>query len=75
MSRMKQKPTTPQIKNCICGSVARVYSDDGDYSQRGGYGFMFMVMCESCRKSTKYCGSRHRAICKWNNKQSKRKPE
>ena len=62
-----QKPKTPKIIPCECGKHTRVVSDDGDYSQGGGYGFMYRVECQGNHIRTKYCGSRHRAICLWNN--------
>ena len=68
--RREQKINTPTVAYCKCGAEPHVVSDDGDYSQRGGYGFMYRVECRKCWTVTKYCNSTHRAKCKWNNKQA-----
>ena len=67
MIKYTQKPKTPKITQCECGKHTRIVSDDGDYSQGGGYGFMYRVECQGNHIRTKYCGSRHRAIWRWNN--------
>lgn len=64
---MKQRITTPPLKNCICGSVpeVRVASLTGWMH----YDKHWCVECGNCKRvwprNTK---SKHRAICKWNNK-------
>ncbi len=57
---MKQKVITPDIKPCpVCGSRAVALS--------WNFNFNYQVMCDKNHTLTKECGSRHRAICKWNN--------
>lgn len=61
---MSQKIITPSISNCaICGAVAKVLSWDFDFN--------YKVICDNNHTSPQECGSRHRAICRWNNKQIK----
>ena len=61
---MTQKVVTPPIKACArCGAQARVIGWNFD--------FMYRVMCDNNHTSTKECGSAHRAICLWNNRQDK----
>jgi hypothetical protein len=58
-----QKVTTPPIALCAkCGAKAKCF-DDCDYRWR--------VICNNHHTATKVCGSRHRAICRWNNAQEK----
>ena len=58
-----QKIITPNIQNCsVGGAVAKCIDWD--------YNFQYQVMCENNHTSTGKCASRHRAICKWNNKQN-----
>lgn len=59
---MKQKVITPQINNCYCGSLAKIQTWDiyGEY--------IFQVVCENRHTLTRYCGTKHRAICRWNNR-------
>lgn len=59
----KQKVITPEIKNCPnCNDIAVIKTILE-------YDTMYRVVCRSCGKClTKECGSKHRAICKWNNK-------
>lgn len=59
---MKQKQITPKIKDCAkCG--AKAIAIDWDFND------WWVVMCDNNHTSTRKCGSPHRAICKWNNKQ------
>ena len=57
-----QKITTPKIKKCSCGSDAKIQTWDcyGEYE--------FQVVCENKHTLTKYCKTKHRAICRWNNR-------
>lgn len=59
---MAQQIKTPEIIDCYCGSKAKIQTWDiyGEYT--------FQVVCENKHTLTKYCGSRHRAICRWNNR-------
>jgi len=57
--RTKQKLITPEIKNCHCGSKAKVIWMDYNNWQ---------VHClDNDHRVTPEMGSSHRAICKWNN--------
>lgn len=59
-----QKVVTPKIKECpICGAEAKALSWNFDFN--------YQVMCDNNHTLTKECGSRHRAVCKWNNKADK----
>lgn len=59
---MPQIVKTPAILNCTkCG--AKAVCIDWDFQDR------WRVMCDNNHTETKECGSRHRAICRWNNKQ------
>ncbi len=59
---MKQKVITPEISTCFCGAKSKVQTWDtyGEY--------IYQVVCENRHTLTKYCGTRHRAICRWNNR-------
>ena len=60
---MKQKVITPQIKKCFCGSETKFETDE--YGQE----LVLRVCCiENNHHFTKYCGTRHKAVCKWNNR-------
>ena len=59
-----QRPITPPIALCAkCGAEAKCIDLDS----------LWRVVCENNHKATKRCGSRHRAICRWNNAQAKAK--
>ena len=59
---MKQPIKTPPIAPCArCGADAKCI--DWDFRDR------WRVMCDNNHTSTKECGTRHRAICRWNNTQ------
>ena len=59
-----QRPITPPIALCAkCGAKAECL--DWDFNDR------WQVICDNNHTSTKECGSRHRAICRWNNAQAK----
>jgi len=61
---MKQKIITPPIKNCFCGKSAKIQTwEFGSY-----YDLCYQVVCEDGHAMSKYCGTPHRAICKWNNR-------
>ena len=65
---MKKKQTikTPPILPCArCGAEAMCI--DWDFND------MWRVMCDNNHTSTKRCGTAHRAICRWNNAQTKLK--
>lgn len=56
---MKQKVITPKVKNCQCGSEARAIWMDHDQWQ---------VHCVyNDHRLTPEMGSKHRAVCRWNN--------
>ena len=58
----KQPIFTPPIAKCaICGAAADVMDWNFDMN--------YQVMCKNNHTSTKPCGTIHRAIMKWNNKQ------
>lgn len=63
---MPQKIITPDIKNCFCGAKAKIQTWDD-------YDFIYQVICENKHTLSKYCRTRHRAICKWNNRIDKNK--
>ena len=59
---MSQTVKTPAIKACsICGASAKVV--DWDFRMQ------YRVICDNNHTATKECGTPHRAICRWNNKQ------
>ena len=59
---MNQKIITPPILNCArYGATAKALS----------WNFNYKVYCDNNHTSTQECGSRHRAICRWNNNQIK----
>lgn len=61
---MKQQVKTPPIAPCArCGAEAMCI----DWNYRGFY----RVICNNNHTSTKECGSFHRAVCLWNNAQTK----
>ena len=60
---MKQKVITPQMKKCFCGSEVKMTS--WEYGQE----WVVRVECiDNNHSLTRYCGSTHKAICKWNNR-------
>ncbi len=62
---MKQKVITPKLKDCYCGSKAKVVWMNYDN---------FQVHCiENDHRITPEMGSRHRAIFRWNNTLDKMK--
>jgi len=62
---MSQIVKTPKILPCQrCGANAQVI----DWEFRN----LWRVMCDANHTDTKECGSQHRAICRWNNRQKKR---
>jgi len=59
---MKQKIITPELKECFCGAKSKIQTWDI-------YGaYIYQVVCENRHTLTRYCGTRHRAICRWNNR-------
>jgi len=61
-SRLK---LTPPISNCArCNAPAQCL--DWDFRDQ------WRVMCNNNHVDTRECGTPHRAICRWNNKQKKR---
>ena len=60
---MSQKLITPEISECPrCGSSNTKCISENFNEQ-------YHVECYSCNQTlTRECGSRHRAICKWNNR-------
>ena len=65
---MNQKIITPPILNCArCGATAKALSWNFDFN--------YKVYCDNNHTSPKECASRHRAICRWNNKQIKMSDE
>ena len=57
---MAQKIITPEIAECYCG--AKAMAIDWNYND------MWVVMCDNNHTLSKKCGTKHRAICKWNNR-------
>jgi len=57
-----QKITTPEISKCYCGASAKVQTWD-IYGEN-----IYQVVCENRHTVTKYCGTKHKAICRWNNR-------
>lgn len=51
---------TPEIEKCWCGAPARPI--DWDFKMR------YQVMCDNNHTLSKECNTKHRAICKWNNR-------
>jgi len=60
-----QTPITPPVSDCYCGKKA--IAIDWEFRDR------WQVICDSNHTLTKECGSRHRAVCRWNNRVSERK--
>ena len=61
---MKQPIKTPPIATCArCGADAKCI--DWDFRDR------WRVMCNNNHTSTNECATNHRAICLWNNAQTK----
>jgi hypothetical protein len=61
---MAQQIKTPSVAPCTrCGAEARCI----DWHYNGKY----KVWCDNNHTSTKECGSWHRAVCLWNNAQTK----
>jgi len=62
MNSYKQPIITPEISQCYCGAKAKILTWDvyGEYE--------YQVKCENKHTLTKYCGTKHRAICRWNNR-------
>ena len=64
-SMKAQKLITPPISNCVrCGAPARCI--DWDFRDQ------WRVMCDNNHTDTRECGTWHRAICRWNNRQKQR---
>jgi hypothetical protein len=62
---VKQKVHTPAIACCArCNTPGRLEED-------WGFRDTWKIICFNCNRSTKYCGTRHRAVCRWNNAQSR----
>jgi hypothetical protein len=58
----QQRATTPPIALCAkCGAKAECFDFD----------FLYRVICNNYHTATKRCGSRHRAVCRWNNAQER----
>ena len=55
---------TPKLQNYKCGKHPIVEDDMFD----GGFGESYHVICLTCYTKTNWCKSKHRAICRWNNK-------
>ena len=62
---MKQKVTTPEIANCAKCNIPARLMEDWDFRDT------WQVICLNYTHSTKFCNTGHRAICRWNNAQSK----
>ena len=61
---MKQPIKTPPIATCArCGADAKCI--DWDFRDR------WRVMCNNNHTSTNECATKHRAICIWNNAQTR----
>jgi hypothetical protein len=61
---MAQKIVTPEIVKCAkCGADATCL--DWDFNDQ------WKVYCDNNHTATRECGTRHRAICRWNNAQTK----
>lgn len=56
----KQKIITPEVSDCYCGAKARTI--DWYYNDQ------WKVYCDKNHTLSKECGSRHRAVCLWNNR-------
>ncbi len=66
---MKQKVKTPEIIVCRCGHTPKVRESYDSYDPMRAYGVSYEVHCANCTNTgPQYCGSIHRAICKWNNR-------
>ena len=62
--KMDQKIVTPEIAKCAkCGANAKCL--DWDFNDQ------WKVYCDNNHTATRECGTRHRAICRWNNEQTK----
>ena len=61
--KMAQKIITPEIKKCYCGANAKIQTWED-------YDIIYQVVCENRHTLSKYCRTRHRAICLWNNRVS-----
>jgi hypothetical protein len=60
---MKQRIITPAISNCAkCGAEARL-EEDWDFRDT------WRGVCTNGHSVGRYCGTRHRATCRWNNAQ------
>ncbi len=59
---MKQKIIIPQISKCYCGTNAKIQTWD-NYGE-----YIYQVVCENRHTLTKYCGTKNRAIHRWNNR-------
>ena len=55
-----QKVITPYTSKCHCGLPA--HAIDWDFNDK------WAVMCDNNHTMTKPCGTKHRAICLWNNR-------
>lgn len=56
-----QKIITPPISKCYCGEEAKIQTWES-------YDIIYQVVCNNRHTLTKYCGSAHRAICRWNHR-------
>lgn len=59
---MKQKAVTPEIMKCHCGADARIMTWEV------GQQLVYRVECTKNHSLSNFCGTWHRAICKWNNR-------
>lgn len=67
---MKKQPIkTPSLMNCVCGCTPEVVWAPAAPHH---YETHYTVRCPNCTKEwPRNAGSKHRAICKWNNHQEK----
>ncbi len=57
---MSQPIKTPPVSDCWCGKPAQAY--DWNFNSR------WKVICEDGHSFNGECNSRHRAVCRWNNR-------
>jgi hypothetical protein len=60
---MSQKVITPAIADCAKCKVSAKPEEDWDFHNT------WRIVCLNYKHSTKYCGTVHRATCRWNNAQ------
>jgi hypothetical protein len=58
----KQEVKTPPISKCWCNAPAKVEF------QEEGHDLYYRVRCDNGHIMTKFIGSRHKAICRWNHR-------